>query len=495
VSNFQPYRIGKPWRPPATHKDSPAVHKSVLIVEDEEAISWSLQRALDREGYATRTAATAEQGLALAKQQTPDAVILDVRLPGMDGLTALARFREQAPDLPVIVITAYGNLDTAVQAVVGGAFDYLLKPFDLASALAAVEQATTRPLPAADAAPAAAVASNDDIIGHSPAIQAVFRRIALAAPRNTCVLLTGESGTGKELVARAIHRHSPRHDRPFLPVHIAGLNPNLVESELFGHVRGAFTGAAEARDGLLTLAEGGTVLLDELGDVPLPIQVKLLRALEQGEVLPVGANRPRTLDLRLLAATHHDLGRLVADGRFREDLFYRLNVFSIHLPPLRERREDIPALAEHFLRRFAPRTLPLAADTLAFLQEQPWPGNVRELRNALEHAAIVAHHSALRPEHFPPVGAPSATGSTADRLAVAVRTWAAECIAAGGETPHDLYGEFLRAAEPALLDEVSRRVRGNRWEAARWLGLNRATVRKKLGEYGLGDAHRKETDD
>jgi two-component system nitrogen regulation response regulator GlnG len=480
------------WRwPSSANKDNSAVRKSVLIVEDEEAIAWSLQRALDREGYATRTTATAEQGLALAAEQSPDAVVLDVRLPGMDGLTALARFRQQSPDLPIIVITAYGSLDTAVQAVVGGAFDYLLNPFDLEHALAVVAQATARHHPPAAATVGADDGGSDGIVGHCLAIQAVFKRIALAAPRNTSVLITGESGTGKELVARAVHRHSPRRDRPFLPVNVASLNPNLVESELFGHVRGAYTGAAEARDGLLTLADGGTVLLDELGDIPLPVQVKLLRVLEQGEVLPVGANRPRSLDVRLLAATNQDLGRLVAEGRFREDLFYRLNVFALHLPPLRDRREDIPALAEHFLRRFAPQALPLAADTLSYLQEQAWPGNVRELRNALEHAAIVAHLSGIRPEHFPQPVAPTPPGSPADRLAAAVRAWATERIAAG-ETPSGLYAEFLQAAEPALLDEVSRRVRGNRWEAARWLGLNRATVRKKLGEYGLGEAHRKD---
>jgi two-component system nitrogen regulation response regulator GlnG len=464
------------------------VHESVLIVEDEQAISWALERALSREGYQARTAATAEQGLALAQQSPPAAVILDVRLPGMDGLTALARFRAQFADLPVIIITAYGSLDTAVRAVAGGAFDYLLKPFDLQQALDAVARAMRRPAPA-EAGPLPDGTGVEEIVGHSPAIQAVFKRIALAAPRDTCVLITGESGTGKELVARAIHHHSPRRDRPFLPVHLAGLNPNLVESELFGHVRGAFTGAAASRDGLLTLADGGTVLLDEIGDVPAGVQVKLLRALEQGEVIPVGGNRPLTLNNRLLAATHQDLGRLVADGRFREDLFFRLNVFSIHLPPLRERRDDIPALAEHFLRRFSAHSLPLTADTVSYLTAQPWPGNVRELRNALEHAAIVAHHGPIRPDHFPPLLIRPRDGSASDRLGDAVRAWAAERIASQS-SPKDMYGELLRTAEPALLDEVVRRVRGNRWEAARWLGLNRATVRKKLGEYGLRDTHR-----
>src|SRR5205823_6591289 len=238
----------------------------------------------------------------------------------------------------------------------------------------------------------------EEFVGRSPVMQAAFQRIALVAPREACVLVTGESGTGKELVARAIHRYSARRDRPFLPVHIAALNPNLVESELFGHVKGAFTGATGARPGLLALADGGTVFLDELADIPLPVQVKLLRALEHNEVLPVGANQPQPLNIRILTATHQDLGRCVAEGRFRHDLYFRLNVFQVPLPPLRERPEDVEPLAEHFLRRFEPNALPLPAETVRFLQSLPWFGNVRELRNALEHAAIVARGGPLLPE-------------------------------------------------------------------------------------------------
>jgi two-component system nitrogen regulation response regulator GlnG len=279
-------------------------------------------------------------------------VILDVRLPGLDGLSALARLRQLTADAPVIVITAYGNLSTAVRAVEGGAFEYLTKPFDLDQALDAVARALQRrSQPGPPPASTGPEADPGEIVGRSPAMQAVFRRIALVAPRDACVLITGESGTGKELVARAVHRHSPRADRPFLPVHIAALNPGLVESELFGHAKGAFTGAEQARPGLLALAAGGTVLLDELADIPLPVQVKLLRVLEHGEVFPVGASRPQRLDVRVLAATHQDLFRRVGEGAFRHDLFFRLNVFQVHLPPLRERPGDVPLLAEHFLRR------------------------------------------------------------------------------------------------------------------------------------------------
>jgi two-component system nitrogen regulation response regulator GlnG len=273
-----------------------------------------------------------------------------------------------------------------------------------------------------------------------------------------------------------------------LPVHIAALNPNLVESELFGHARGAFTGATQARTGLLALADGGTVFLDELADVPLPVQVKLLRALEHGEVFPVGATASTPLNLRILTATNQNLSQCVAEGRFRADLYFRLNVFQVHLPTLRERPEDIEPLAEHFLRRFRPSALPLLPQTVRYLQTQPWFGNVRELRNALEHAAILARDGALLPEHFPRFALESTALSPAEQLAVDVRSWLAERIRVGGnEAPRELYEELLRVIEPALLEEVMRRLKGNRWVAAQWLGLNRATVRKKLGVYGLAE--------
>ncbi len=468
--------------------------RHILIVDDEEAVCWALKRALEREGHRVAVTASAEQAFVQIARQRPDALFLDVRLPGQDGLSALGRLRELTGDAPVIVMTAHGNLATAVRAVEEGAFEYLTKPFDLSQALHAVRRALDRPapLPPVDL-PAEAT---DEIIGHGPAMQAVFKRIALVAPRDACVLVTGESGTGKELVARAIHRHSPRRDRPFLPVHVAALNPNLVESELFGHTRGAFTGAAQARSGLLGLADGGTVFLDELADIPLSVQVKLLRVLEHGEVLPVGGNQPHPINIRILGATHQDIARRVADGSFRHDLFFRLNVFQVQLPPLRERTEDLEALAEHFLRRFEPRALPLLPETLAYLKSLPWLGNVRELRNALEHAAIVVRGGPLLVEHFPPVAATGDGSDPTARLAEAVRRWAVERIrAAGSAAPADLYAELLRHIEPALLQEIIQRVRGNRWEAARWLGLNRATVRKKLAAYGLQGEARDTPDD
>jgi two-component system nitrogen regulation response regulator GlnG len=460
--------------------------KHILIIDDEEAVCWALQRALTRAGHSVAVAASAETGLDLAEKQRPDAVVLDVRLPGMDGLTALGRLHALAPELPVLIVTAFGDLPTAVKAVEGGAFDYLTKPFDLSQALSAVQRALNRPVAAESAATRPQLAADGEIVGRSPAMQAVFKRIALVAPRDASVLVTGESGTGKELVARAIHRYSSRRDRPFLPVHIASLNPNLVEGELFGHTRGAFTGATQARTGLLALADGGTVFLDELADIPLPVQVKLLRVLEQNEVLPVGAGQPQPLDIRILGATHQDLSRSVAEGSFRQDLFFRLNVFGIHLPPLRDRLDDLEPLAENFLRRFAPTALPLSEETGRFLRGLPWFGNVREFRNALEHAAIVARGGQLLPEHFPSLSAGPGGLSPADRLTSALRDWLTERVrACGKEAPADLYADLLRAVEPPVLDEVMRRLNGNRWVAAQWLGLNRATVRKKLALYGL----------
>ena len=465
---------------------------NILVVDDEQAVCWALERALTQEGHQVQVAASAEEAFKRAAQKRPDAIFLDVRLPGIDGLTAMGRLRQAAQQAPVIVITAFGNLDTAVRAVEGGAFDYLTKPFDLSQALDAVGRAlrvSGERKPAAVEPPKAPETPAGELVGHSQAMQLVFKRIALVAPRDSCVLITGESGTGKELVARAIHRHSNRRDRPFIPVHIAAMNPNLVESELFGHVKGAFTGAAQARPGLLTLAEGGTVFLDELADIPLPVQVKLLRVLEQKEMMPVGGNVPQPLNIRILSATHQDLGRKVADASFRHDLFFRLNVFQIHLPPLRERPDDILLLAEHFLRRLEPRTLPLTPEMARHLTTLPWLGNVRELLHAMEHAVIVARGGHLLPEHLPPVTPVPGSGNPTEQLQASVRGWLAQRIRDNpGQAPAELHPEILKVVESSLLGDVMNRVQGNRWVAAQWLGLNRATVRKKLGIYGLTDA-------
>lgn len=459
-----------------------------MIVDDEEPIAWGLRRAFEREKYRVGVAASAEDGLAQVRKQPPDVVFLDVRLPGMDGLTALSELRKTAPSAAVVVMTAHGNLNTAVKAVEGGAFDYLAKPFDLAQAIDAAKRAITRAQgePTGTAGAGGDVdLSPDAIVGRSPGMQAVFKRIALVAPTTACVLISGESGTGKELVARAVHANSPRRHKPFLPVHVAALNPNLVESELFGHTRGAFTGADRPRDGLLALADGGTVFLDELADIPLPVQAKLLRVLERQEVIPVGGGEPQTVNVRIVSATHADLSNAVREGTFRHDLFYRLNVYPIHLPPLRDRIDDIPALAEHFLRKFDVPTPAevLPADTRAFLKSRPWPGNVRELRNALEHAAIEARGGPLRPEHFPEPAAAGGPVGLSERLRSLVTEWVREHTRNKDPEPAELHQQLLDTVEPALLDEVLRQLDGNRLVAARWLGLARATVRKMIRKH------------
>lgn len=467
--------------------------RRILVIEDEEPIAWSLRRAFERTGFRVSTSASAEEGLELATRYEPDVVLLDVRLPGMDGLRALAELRQRRPEAAVIVMTAHGNLETAVQAVAGGAFDYLAKPFDLAEAVDAVERAIrrqARSVPAAEAGGEptgeADLSPPDAIIGRSPAMQAVFKRIARVAPTHACVMITGESGTGKELVARAIHANSPRKDHIFLPVHVAALNPNLVESELFGHVKGAFTGATQSRPGLLSLADGGTVFLDELADIPLPVQAKLLRVLERQEVLPVGGVSPQLVNVRIVSATHAALADAVREQRFRADLYFRLNVYPIHLPPLRDRGEDVIELALHFLKRFGvvEPALALGEETRAYLRSRAWPGNVRELRNALEHAAIEASGGPLKPEHFPPPMDLAGAESLAQRLRATVRQWADQRIRASHSAePVDLYQQLLEEVEPALLDEVLAQVEGNRLVASRWLGLARATVRKMLRKY------------
>ncbi|MEW4569704.1 sigma-54 dependent transcriptional regulator [Tautonia sp. JC769] len=464
----------------------------ILIVDDEASICFAFREFLADEGHRVDVAASAEEGLRLAEDGPPDAVVLDVRLPGIDGLEALAEFRRRIGPVPVVIITAFGDLDTAVRSMEGGAFEYLVKPFDLDRAADVVRRALE--LPRADGRPAGAEAPGDAeaLIGTSPAMQDLFRSIALVAPTEVPVLITGESGTGKELVARAIHRHSPRRAGPFLPICLAALSPGLVERELFGHLKGSFTGADHDRKGLLELGSGGTVLLDEIGDVPMDLQVKLLRAIEHREVTPVGDARPRSTDLRVIAATNRPLGELMAAGRFREDLFFRLSVFHLHLPPLRERRGDIPSLAGHFLgmsRVSGAADLRFTGEALDELRSRPWAGNIRELRNAVEHAAIVSRGQPIRPEHLPsPSGGPGrASTPAAGAIEPLLAEWAGQQAARLLDEPGEsaLYERLLELAEPPVLRAVLGACRGNRARAAQVLGIHRATLRQKLNKYDV----------
>jgi DNA-binding NtrC family response regulator len=461
---------------------------NILIVDDEESICWGLNRLLTSQGHAVSAVPSAEIALERAAAIQPDLVVMDVRLPGMDGITAMGHLRELLGPVPIVVITAFGSLNTAVGALGDGAFDYLTKPFDLNQAAAVIDRAlpnaaATKTLPATADEPLVVPDFDVELFGTSPAMQEVFKRIALVAPTDAAVLISGETGTGKELVARAIHRHSLRAAAPLVPVNLASLSPSLVESELFGHVRGAFTGAVNTRKGLLELADGATVFFDEAGDIPLAAQVKLLRVLEQQEVTPVGDAAPRRTSFRVIAATNRNLREDCAQGLFRQDLFFRLAVFEIHLPPLRERRSEIPQLAKLFLRRIARDGAPpleLLESTVEELCRRDWPGNVRELRNAIEHGSLMARGGVVAPEHLPPPAQKAAAASDPRQLLdVMVRDWTQDQLG-DRASAENLYQRFLDAAEPALFDVVLDAAGRNCTQAAAMLGIHRATLRKKL---------------
>jgi len=471
-----------------------------LVVDDEPSICWALSQLGDELKHEVRTAGSAEAGLEIAAAESPRLVVLDVRLPGMDGLSAIEKLRPLIGDAPIIVITAFGDLDTAVEAVRQGAFEYVVKPFDLASienvigrAIAAAKQTESKQAANSAQTPLGADnAPSTGLVGSSAAMQEVFRRIALAAPRDACVLLQGESGVGKELAARALHQYGGRRDGPFVAVNVAALNPALAESELFGHLRGAFTGADSPRKGLLQQADGGVLFLDEVAEIPLTTQVKLLRCLEHGEVLPVGAEQPVATNFRIVAATHRDLAAMAAEGEFRHDLFYRLTTFQIDLPPLRERSDDVSTLAQHFLREFDPEgSMCIREDALVELGNRDWWGNVRELRNAIEHAAILARGTDIGPEHLPPP-APKLVDSHASSLSDSVvefdegkieqllTAWAATQLESDDEPLTDLYERLLALVEPPVLQAALKKHNGQFAAAARELGIHRTTLRKKL---------------
>lgn len=464
--------------------------KRVLIVDDEEAICWGLKRVVQSLGAEAWSANSVEQALQAGFEPKPDVIMLDVRLPGEDGISAMHRFRDRWEQVPIIVMTAFGDLETAVRAVKNGAFQYLVKPFATEVARASLEQAFQAgpaAVPVGGELPGQRGLPSESFIAHSAVMQEVFNKIALAADSDAAVLLQGESGTGKELAALAIHRFSRRADKPLVVVNVAALSPNLAESELFGHVRGAFTGAQSNRDGLLAEANGGTLFLDEVAEIPLPLQAKLLRALEQKEFLPVGSNKPVQSDFRLLAATHQNMSKLIASGEFREDLFFRLSAFPIDLPPLRARPEDIEPLAEHFLRRLTaagrqpPQVSPAA---LRELQQRTWRGNVRELRNVLEHALIVSRGQTIQPEHLSwsqsnPLDTVEQVRNRNEQIGNLLREWTREAM----DNPAwegMLYEKLLELVEQPVFEELLAANDNQVLPAARSLGLHRTTLRRKL---------------
>jgi two-component system nitrogen regulation response regulator GlnG len=471
---------------------------TVLIVDDEPAICWCLEQIFRDDLFPVQSAADAEEGLRLAEKLNPGLIMLDVRLPGMSGLDALPKFKTIVPQTPIIVITAFGDLNTAVQAIRLGATDYLTKPFGTEqvqkvyrSALDAADQARQIMPPLLPPATQHQPASG--LVGRSAAMQEVYRQIAMVAESDLSVLITGETGTGKELVAAAIHAHSKRSHAPYLPIAPVALNPALVESELFGHVRGAFTDAHDDRQGLFALADGGTILLDEIGDLTPAVQVKLLRVLEQGAFTPVGDIKPRHCDVRILAATHRNLREAIDRHEFREDLYYRLASVEIRVPALRERLDDIEMLAQHFLARagHALAHLPLSPTVLHELRQREWPGNVRELRNVIEHAAVMSRGGPLTVQHLPQVPLQRvASNQTANTFLPAdfhahIQDWVSQHPPAPTDSEGHLMEQFLAQVEPPLLKAVLDQTGGNRAAAAQWLGIHRGTLRERLRRYGF----------
>lgn len=458
----------------------------VWIVDDDRSIRWVLKKALERDGMVVTDFETGEEALAALARQQPDVLITDIRMPQLDGLTLMRRVHDHQPELPVIVITAHSDLDAAVSAYEGGAFEYLPKPFDVDDAVDLVRRAAA----AAAQKQTPAVSRRGDmpeIIGEAPAMQEVFRAIGRLSRSNITVLINGESGTGKELVAGSLHRHSPRAGKPFIALNMAAIPRDLMESELFGHEKGAFTGAHQVRRGRFEQADGGTLFLDEIGDMPAELQTRLLRVLADGEFYRVGAHLPMRVDVRIIAATHQNLEYLVEQGRFREDLFHRLNVIRIHCPALRERQADIPELATHFLQRAATELnvepKQLSAEVARNLQHLPWPGNVRELENTCRWLTVMASGRDIQLDDLPPeLSHAEAVATTDVDWERALSEWAdrqAESRAEG----------VLAAAQPRLerilIEAALRRTGGRRQDAARLLGWGRNTLTRKIRDLQM----------
>ncbi|MFI5142740.1 MAG: sigma-54-dependent transcriptional regulator [Thermoanaerobaculales bacterium] len=437
---------------------------SVLVVDDDNVFRGVLTRELRASGFRVEALPRGEDVEAALRTDTFDVVVLDLKMPGMGGLATLETIKKARPLVEVVLLTGHGSVESAVEALKLGAFDFLQKPCDLDHLESVIQRAAqARSMRSANEALRHDVsrrADHDDLIGDSEAIRHVRSLIEKVAPTNSTVLIHGESGTGKEVVARAIHRLNARHDRPFVVLDCAATEVNLALSELFGHERGAYTGATGRKHGLFELADSGAILVDEIGDAPLALQTSLLRVIETGAFYRVGGERPIRVDVRILAATHRNLANLVREGRFRQDLFYRLDVFTIEVPALRERVEDIPALVAHFLTRLRPRAVPaVEPEAMATLMAYPWPGNVRELRNVIERGLILAQNGAIRPEHLP--------ANFAMEPAVAAG-WA-------GDQPPSLNAVELRYLQ-ALLDRFG----GHRGKVAAALGISERTLYRKL---------------
>ena len=461
--------------------------KPVWIIDDDRSIRWVLEKALAREDIEFKSFSSADEALNALTQGTPQIVISDIRMPGSSGLELLQILRERYPNLPVIIMTAYSDLESAVSSFQGGAFEYLPKPFDINHAVELIRRAldqSQRKNSSPETAPAA-----PDILGQAPAMQEVFRAIGRLAQSHATVLINGESGTGKELVAQALHRHSLRADKPFVAINTAAIPKDLLESELFGHERGAFTGATATRHGRFEQAEGGTLFLDEIGDMPAELQTRLLRVLSDGNFYRVGGHQPTKANVRIIAATHQNLDERVKQGLFREDLFHRLNVIRLRLPPLRERREDIPLLAKYFLQKSA-RELSVEQKTLSegaiqYLMAQDIPGNVRQLENLCHWLTVMTPSQLIEIADLPPewreapaIGVPQSDWRNilAQQVALSLQR---------GE--QNLLESLSRQFESTLIIQALQHTGGKRIEAATLLGMGRNTLTRKIQELGLDE--------
>jgi two-component system, NtrC family, nitrogen regulation response regulator GlnG len=465
----------------------------ILVADDEDSLRWVLEKGLRQAGHDVLAVKDGAAAVRAVEAEPFDLVLLDVRMPGMDGLTALGKMRELRPEASIVVMTAHGTMDTAILAMQRGAYDYLTKPFDLDEALLLAERALAAGRLTQEVARLKTgmqeVREFSALIGRHPRMQDVYKTIGRIAGSDVTVLLRGESGTGKELVARAIHHYSRRAGRPFVAVSCAAIPGTLLESEMFGHERGAFTDAKERRLGKFELAHGGTLYLDEIGDMPLELQTKLLRALQERTIERLGGQESIRIDVRVLAATNRDLDDLMREGKFREDLYYRLNVVTLNLPPLRERRRDIPLLVEHFLAKHGPELgeRGVAPEALDRLVGYDWPGNVRELENVVQRAMVMATSGVILPEHLP-IGPVSAAASVAvdASLEEIIERKLLECVRGLREhASANLYDLMIGLVEKPLLRAVLRETGGNQVRAAQILGINRNTLRKKLTEHGI----------
>ncbi|MEE2653791.1 MAG: nitrogen regulation protein NR(I) [Pseudomonadota bacterium] len=462
---------------------------TVWIADDDKSIRWVLEKALNQAGIETRSFENGDALLAQLESGVPDAVISDIRMPGIDGLKLLSRISDIHPGLPVIITTAHSDLDSAVASYQGGAFEYLPKPFDVDEVLATTQRALQHANKNRPVLPEEVPLESTEIIGEAPAMQEVFRAIGRLSQSNITVLINGESGTGKELVAQALHRHSPRASKPFIALNMAAIPKDLMESELFGHDKGAFTGATAQRRGRFEQADGGTLFLDEIGDMPAETQTRLLRVLADSEFYRVGGHTPVKVDVRIIAATHQNLEKLVQDNSFREDLFHRLNVIRIHLPKLAERREDIPKLMQHFftiagneLNVEPKRLLP---DTEEYLSQLDWPGNVRQLENTCRWLTVMAsgreiHLNDLPPElleHSDSEAAPAANWQEN------LRRWADQELLLGRDK---LLDRAVPEFERIMIETALKHTHGRRRDAANLLGWGRNTLTRKIKELDMG---------